>query len=123
MIDTVFHALADGTRRRMLRDLASSDRTVSELAAPHPMSLAAASKHIKVLEGAGLIRRRVEGRTHWCRLDAAPLAAAHQEIGFYEQFWTASLDTLDRLLREEAAQEKAARPHPGPIDPTEGNPE
>ena len=103
MIDTVFHALADGTRRQMLRDLATSDRTVSELAAPHPMSLAAASKHIKVLEGAGLIRRRVEGRTHWCSLDAAPLEAAHDEIGFYEQFWTSSLNTLDRLLREEAS--------------------
>lgn len=123
MIDTVFHALADSTRRRMLRDLARHDCTVSELAAPHPMSLAAASKHIKVLEGAGLIRRRIEGRTHWCRLDAAPLAAAHEEIGFYEQFWTSSLDKLDRLLREETAQEKAPDPSPDPIDQTEGKPE
>ncbi|WP_370371193.1 ArsR/SmtB family transcription factor [Henriciella pelagia] len=104
-MDEVFQALSDSTRRQMLRDLAASDRTVSELAAPHPMSLAAASKHIRVLENAGLIRREVEGRTHRCHLEAGPLAAAHDELGFYEQFWTSSLNTLDRLLRDEAAQE------------------
>ena len=103
-IDDVFHALSDGTRRSMLRRLAARDCTVGELAAPHPMSLAAASKHIKVLEKAGLIRREIEGRTHWCRLQAAPLAAAHSELGFYEQFWTGRLDTLDRLLREDDAR-------------------
>lgn len=107
-MDAIFQALSDGTRRQMLRDLAMSDRTVSELAAPHPMSLAAASKHIKVLENAGLIRREVEGRTHRCHLEAAPLAAAHDELSFYEQFWTSSLNELDRLLREEAAQQKRA---------------
>lgn len=118
MIDTVFHALADGTRRQMLRDLARHDCTVSELAAPHPMSLAAASKHIKVLEGAGLIRRRIEGRTHWCQLEAAPLAAAHDELSFYEQFWTSSLDELDRLLREEARLKTQATAPCNPQPPT-----
>lgn len=100
-MNSVFHALGDATRRRMLRDLASGERTVSELAQPFAMSLAAASKHIKVLEHAGLIRREVRGRTHVCRLDPAPLASAHEWLGFYERFWTSRLDLLEQLLREE----------------------
>jgi DNA-binding transcriptional ArsR family regulator len=85
----------------MLRELASGERTVSELAAPFEMSLAAASKHIKALEGAGLIRREVRGRTHVCRLDPGPLASANEWLTFYERFWTQSLDRLDALLRAE----------------------
>jgi DNA-binding transcriptional ArsR family regulator len=100
-LDTVFHALGDATRRQMLRDLAHSERTVSQLAEPFDMSLAAASKHIKVLEGAGLIRREVRGRTHLCRLEPSPLASAHDWLNFYERFWTSRLDALERLLREE----------------------
>jgi len=73
-LDAVFHALGDATRRKMLRDLAEGERTVSQLAEPFAMSLAAASKHIKALENAGLIRREVRGRTHLCRLEAARLA-------------------------------------------------
>src|SRR5690348_4872955 len=76
-LDTIFHALGDETRRRMLSDLAGGARTVSQLAEPFAMSLAAASKHVKVLEKAGLIRREVRGRTHLCRLDPGPLASAH----------------------------------------------
>jgi len=102
-MDAVFHALSDATRRRMLQDLAEHERTVGELAEPHEMTLAAASKHIKVLEKAGLIRREVRWRTHWCSLEAAPLSAAYREIGFYERFWTDRLDELDRLLRAEDA--------------------
>ena len=67
-LDTVFHALGDATRRTMLRDLSFGERTVSQLAEPFDISLAAASKHIKALENAGLIRREVKGRTHVCRL-------------------------------------------------------
>ena len=100
-MNSVFHALGDATRRQMLRDLASGERTVSELAQPFAMSLAAASKHIKVLEGAGLIRREVKGRTHVCRLDPGPLASAHEWLGFYERFWTSRLDLLEQLLRDE----------------------
>jgi DNA-binding transcriptional ArsR family regulator len=100
-LDTIFHALGDATRRQMLRELAGGERTVSELAAPFEMSLAAASKHIKALEGAGLIRREVRGRTHVCRLDPGPLAGANEWLTFYERFWTASLDKLDALLRAE----------------------
>jgi DNA-binding transcriptional ArsR family regulator len=100
-LDSIFHALGDATRRQMLRELASGERTVSELAAPFEMSLAAASKHIKALEGAGLIRREVRGRTHVCRLDPGPLANANDWLSYYERFWTQSLDKLDALLRAE----------------------
>lgn len=100
-LTAVFHALGDATRRRMLRELAGGERTVGQLAQPFDMSLAAASKHIKVLEGAGLIRREVRGRTHFCRLDPGPLADAHEWLSFYERFWTLRLNVLDQLLREE----------------------
>lgn len=99
-LDAVFHALGDPTRRKMLRTLAGGQRTVGELAAPFDMSLAAASKHIKALERAGLIRRSVQGRTHLCRLDARPLADAQAWISFYERFWSSRLDVLEGLLRE-----------------------
>ena len=99
-LDAVFHALGDATRRHMLRDLAKGERSVSQLAEPFAMSLAAASKHIKALENAGLIRREVRGRTHVCRIDPGPLATAHEWLAFYERFWTNRLDVLERLLRE-----------------------
>ena len=97
----VFHALGDPTRRQMLSELTGGERTVGQLAQPFAMSLAAASKHIKVLESAGLIEREVRGRTHLCRLQAEPLAGAHQWLSFYKRFWTERLDALERLLREE----------------------
>lgn len=102
-LDAVFHALGDATRRRMLHDLSQGQRSVGELAAPFDMSLAAASKHIKALEKAGLVRRTVQGRTHICRLEARPLADAHEWIAFYQRFWTSRLDALEGLLRAEAA--------------------
>src|ERR1051325_8769814 len=108
-LDAVFHALGDPTRRRMLRHLAGGERTVGHLAEPFAISLAAASKHIKALETAGLIRREIRGRTHLCRLDPGPLAGAHEWLRFYEHFWTDRLDTLERLLREEDAQSKPTR--------------
>lgn len=98
-LDRVFHALTDPTRRHMLRSLAGRERTVGELAQPFRMSLAAASKHVKVLEGAGLVRRTVQGRTHFCRLDPKPLAGAAEWIRFYERFWNERLDALEELLR------------------------
>ena len=111
-LTTVFHALGDATRRRMLRELAAGERTVGQLAQPFAMSLAAASKHIKVLENAGLIRREVRGRTHICRLDPGPLDSAQEWLSFYERFWTARLDVLDRLLREEDARRRPNPPIP-----------
>jgi len=106
-LDTVFHALGDATRRRMLRELSDGERTVGQLAQPFAISLAAASKHIQVLERARLIRREVRGRTHLCRLEPGPLASAHEWLGFYERFWNGHLDILERLLRE--ADERAPR--------------
>lgn len=100
-LDSVFHALGDATRRQMLAQLASGERTVSQLAEPFAMSLAAASKHIKALEAAGLVRRDVRGRTHVCRLNAGPLANAHQWLTYYEIFWTNRLDALEALLKAE----------------------
>jgi DNA-binding transcriptional ArsR family regulator len=98
-LDGVFHALSDGTRRAMLRRLAGGERTVSELAEPFAMSLAAASKHVKVLERAGLVKRTVEGRTHRCRIETRPLGKAADWLGFYERFWNDRLDRLEQELR------------------------
>ena len=100
-LNAVFHALGDATRRQMLRDLAQGERTVSQLAEPFDISLAAASKHIKALESAGLIHREIRWRTHVCRLNPGPLASAHGWLSYYERFWTDRLNILDQLLREE----------------------
>jgi len=109
-LDAVFHALGDATRRAMLRDLALGERSIGRLAEPHAISLAAASKHIRVLEQAGLIRRTIRGRTHLCRLDPGPLASAHDWLGTYERFWTDRLETLERLLRQ---ADETPPPKPG----------
>lgn len=114
-LDAVFHALGDITRRRMLRSLAQGERTVSELAAPFDMSLAAASKHVRALENAGLIRREVRGRTHVCRLDAGPLSEATEWLRHYEQFWTDRLDQLERLLRADPGLPERAPRSPRPV--------
>ena len=104
-LDAVYHALADATRRRMLRALAAGELSVGQLAEPHAMSLAAASKHVKVLEQAGLVTREVQGRTHRCRLAPGPLAEAHDWLRHYEAFWTHHLGLLDGLLRADAARD------------------
>lgn len=100
-LDAVFRALSDSTRRAMLRDLAEGERSIGALAAPFEMSFAGASKHVKVLEQAGLVRRRITGRTHYCQLDAARLAEAEAWLRYYERFWTRRLDTLEALLKAE----------------------
>lgn len=98
-LDNIFHALADPTRRAMLRSLAERERNIGELAAPFAMSFAAASKHVRVLEGAGLLKRRIQGRSHVCAIEAGPLAEANEWLAFYERFWTARLDVLEALVR------------------------
>ena len=108
-LTAVFKALADPTRRAMLRSLAGGEQTVGDLAAPFSMSLAAASKHIRVLERAGLVRRTVRGRTHNCRLDADRLAEAQQWLTFYQRFWSDRFDALDILLAR-----RQAEPPPSP---------
>jgi DNA-binding transcriptional ArsR family regulator len=107
-LDSVFRALGDATRRQMLSELAKGQRTVSELAEPFDMSLAAASKHIKALERAGLLRREVLGRMHVCQIVAQPLAQANEWLRFYERFWSSRLDKLERLLQEPSG--KATKP-------------
>jgi DNA-binding transcriptional ArsR family regulator len=105
-LDAVFRALADSTRREMLRSLAAGERSVGELAAPFRMSFAGASKHVKALERAGLVVRTVRGRTHICRLDPARLSLALEWLRFYERFWTDRLDALASVL----ANSEGSRP-------------
>lgn len=90
----------------MLAHLSKGERTVSQLAEPFEMSLAAASKHIKALEAAGLVSRDIRGRLHICRLNAAPLANAQQWLAYYEIFWTNRLDALEALLTSQDADRR-----------------
>ena len=114
-LDDLFRALADPTRRAMLRDLAAGPRTVGELAAPFEITLAGASKHIQVLERAGLLRREVSGRVHTCRLDAGPLHTGAEWLRHYERFWNQRLDALESLLAtEDAAPATPAAAPPAP---------
>lgn len=97
-LDRVFHALSDGTRRAMLGRLAKGESSIGELAAPFSMSLAGASKHVRVLEHAGLVRRQKRGRTHYCALDARRLADADAWLRHYERYWNDRLDALEALI-------------------------
>src|SRR5215213_8971301 len=98
-LDLVFRALGDPTRRAMLDRLAKGEQTVSELAAPYRMSLAAASKHIQTLEKAGLVKRTVRGRIHYCRIDPRPLERADDWLKNYERLWDTRIERLTVLLR------------------------
>ena len=97
-LDAVFRALGDPTRRSMLRALAERERSVTELAEPHAMSLAGAAKHVKVLESAGLVRRTRSGRSNLIRLDTRRLEAAHRWLGEYQRFWNTRLDALESSI-------------------------
>ncbi|SJZ71329.1 DNA-binding transcriptional regulator, ArsR family [Enhydrobacter aerosaccus] len=108
-LDRVFGALSDPTRRAMLHSLSDGPRTVGELAAPFDMSFAAAAKHVKVLEGAGLLSRTIEGRTHRCRIEAGPLAEADRWLATYQRFWTGRLDDLETALVRHAREAKRKR--------------
>jgi DNA-binding transcriptional ArsR family regulator len=99
VMDEVFHALASRARRDMLGRLAVGPLTVGQLAAPLTMSLAAAAKHVQVLERAGLLRRTIDGRRHICRLEPGRLASAQAWLAFYEPFWTERLDALEDMFR------------------------
>jgi len=100
MLNRTFAALADPTRRRILAHLARGDRCVTDLARPHAMSLPAVSKHLRVLEKAGLLRRRRYGRVHQLKLAAKPLQAAAQWVEEYRKFWEGSLDRLAAYLEK-----------------------
>ena len=113
-LDIVFQALSDATRRGMLASLALGEKSVGELAEPFAMSFAGASKHVKVLEEAGLIRREVRGRTHICQLQPGPLASADHWLRHYERFWTGRLDALEQLLRADDARKAEVRKSQSP---------
>jgi DNA-binding transcriptional ArsR family regulator len=106
-LDRTFGALADPTRRRILEHLAHGDRCVTELARPYSMSLPAVSKHLRVLENAGLIRRRRDGRVHRLQLEAAPMQHAQEWIEEYRRFWEESFDRLDEYLKQLQTKENA----------------
>ena len=100
-LNQTFAALADPTRRRILAHLARGERRVTDLARPHAMSLPAISKHLRVLEKAGLLRRRRYGRVHQMQLDAKPLKRAAQWVEEYRKFWEGSLDRLAEYLEKQ----------------------
>ena len=100
-LDLVFSALSDRTRRQILARLSNGAATVGELAAPFSMSLPAVSKHIRVLEDAGLLRRERDGWYHHCRLQGQPLEAAREFIDRYRSFWGETLDALARYVEAE----------------------
>src|SRR5580692_701178 len=106
LLNRTFAALADPTRRRILEHLAGGDRCVTDLARPYSMSLPAVSKHLRVLENAGLIRRRRDGRVHRLKLEAAPMKHASQWIEEYRKFWEESFDRLDEYLQTLQTKEK-----------------
>ena len=115
VLDRTFAALADPTRRAILRRLAQGDTTVSELAGPFAVSLPAISKHLRVLERAGLLQRCKDGRVRRCRLDAAPLRLADGWLEYYRHFWAGQLDALAEYLEN---PDYAARPdHPAAAPP------
>lgn len=99
-LSSTLFALADPTRRGILAHLARGEATVNELAEPFDMTLAAVSKHIKVLEGAGLVARRREAQARPCKLDARPLADVSAYLEDYRRFWDRSLEALDDYLAE-----------------------
>jgi DNA-binding transcriptional ArsR family regulator len=105
-LDRVFHALAHPARRAMLRRLVEKERNLSELAAPLRMSFPAASKHVRVLERARLVRRRVVGRDHVCRIEGKPLAEASGWLESYRQVWESNFQRLDALLDELKAKKE-----------------
>jgi DNA-binding transcriptional ArsR family regulator len=101
-LDSVFAALADSTRRGILESLSGGrDLAVTELAAPHEMSLPGFMKHLRVLEDAGLVRRNKEGRVVSCHLEARPMKEASVWMSRYEKFWTEKLDSLARYLYQQ----------------------
>jgi DNA-binding transcriptional ArsR family regulator len=106
-LDLVFHALAHPARRAIIRQLSGGERNLSELASPLQMTFPAATKHVRVLEGANLVRRRVVGREHLCRLRAAPLKEAMLWTEQFRQNWETRFEALDSLLDEMKSEEQA----------------
>lgn len=106
-LDRIFHALANQTRRAQLRLLTDGPQTISQLAAPFDMTLPAASKHLRVLEKAGLVERRIDGRVHHCSIQVGPLRSAVGWLETWRHFWDESLDALARYVETEQGGEDA----------------
>jgi DNA-binding transcriptional ArsR family regulator len=104
-MDAVFAALADGTRRGMIRRLSRGPATIGELGRPYAISKPAVTKHVRVLERAGLVRRERNGRIHRCTLDPAPMREAEAWIERHRVFWENSLDALARLVEDPPSPE------------------
>lgn len=99
-LDATYHALSDPTRRDVLQRLIAGPARITDLASARDISLAAVSKHIRVVEDAGLVRRSITGREHWLALEPSSLRPASHWLDGYRRFWEASLDRLDRQLRK-----------------------
>jgi DNA-binding transcriptional ArsR family regulator len=106
VLDRTFGALADPTRRRILAQLSEGEECVTNLARPHAMSLAAVSKHLIVLEKAGLLKRRRDGRVHSLALDAKPMQEARAWLDRYRKFWEANLDQFEQYLDQLQEKER-----------------
>src|SRR5690606_25039308 len=100
-LDVVFGALAHRTRRALLARLGSAPAKITDLAAPFELSLPAVSKHVRVLETAGLVRRQIDGRVHRCSLDTAPLREAERWLAHYQAFWAETLQSLAEHVEQE----------------------
>jgi len=105
-LDATFAALSDPTRRAILARLAQGEATVTQLAEPFPFSLPAVSKHLRVLESAGLLKRQIDGRIHRCRLAPEPMKTAAQWIDHYRVFWEKQFDALAKYLESTSEEKK-----------------
>lgn len=108
-LDVVFQALSDRTRRALISRLASGPALVTELAKPFDLSLAAVSKHLKVLERAGLVEQQIRGRSHTCMLDVEPLREADRWVSRYQSFWEDNLDALASHVERDHDSEPLAK--------------
>ncbi len=108
-MDNLLGAVADSTRRAILARLAAGDARVTEVASEFPISLNSVSKHVRMLERAGLVRRTIRGRDHVLSLDAAPLAEAAAWIEHYKRFWEERLEALDKLITKDKPRKRKSR--------------
>ena len=105
-LDRVFFALSDSTRRGILARLAQGSSTIGELSAPFDISKPAISKHMKILENAGLMQRKISGRQHQCTLTTAGLKTAEEWLNFHRKFWESRFDALTDLLQQEESKKQ-----------------
>lgn len=104
-LNRIFSALSDPTRRQMLLRMSAEEMSVANLSEPFDISKSAITKHLKILESAGLLHRTIEGRVHRCRLDPEPLAVVSNWVNFYEEFWNKKFDALEAYLVTEDKQD------------------